>query len=189
MTLVAPAPPRSVVSDEPGALRIEIPVKRNAFGTIFLTFWLGGWACGEYFAANQIVRTKTPFSNLFLLFWLGMWTAFGVFAIWSWAWMLAGREIVRLGNGVLAIRKDIAGLGRTKEYSLSEVRDLRVSPPVYQGRRSMIPDGTIVFDYGAKTYRFAQGIDEAEGKQLIEAVRQRNPIIVAGAATAAKYSW
>lgn len=189
MALVTPSQPRSVVTDEPGALRIEIPVKRNAFYTIFLTFWLGGWACGEYFAAREIIRSKALFTNLFLIFWLGMWTVFGLMAIWSWLWILAGREIIRIESGILAIRKEIGGLGRTKEYSVSEMRDLRVGPPVYQGRRNMIPDGTIAFDYGAKTYRFAQAIDEAEAKQLIDTIRQRYPIPGAGAAATSKPSW
>src|SRR5215469_13962442 len=99
---------------------------------------------------------------------------FGVMAIWSWLWILAGQEIIRFGSGILGIRKDICGLGRTKEYSISEMRDPRASPPVYQSRRNLIPDGTIAFDYGAKTYRFAQAVDGA--KQFIDTIRQRYSI-------------
>ncbi len=33
--------------------------------------------------------------------------------------------------------------------------------------------GTIAFDYGAKTYRFGAQLEEAEAKQIIQAVRER----------------
>lgn len=66
---------------------------------------------------------------------------------------------------------------------------LRVSPPVYQGRKNIIPDGTIAFDYGAKTYRFAQAVDEAEARQLVETVVKRYAIPVAGDTTTSKPSW
>jgi len=64
---------------------------------------------------------------------------FGVMAIWSWLWILAGQEIIRFGSGILGIRKDICGLGRTKEYSISEMRDPRASPPVYQESQKLDP--------------------------------------------------
>lgn len=176
MAVLAPPSARSVISDDAGAFRIEIPVNRSAFHSLFLTFWLGGWACGEFFAVRQLLRKPEISANLFLISWLGMWTVFGVMAIWSWFWMLSGREVIRIGSGVLAIRREVFGIGATKEYSLTEIRDLRVGPPEYQSRRNMIPGGTIVFDYGAKTYRFGQGVDEAEAKQLVREILSRYPI-------------
>jgi hypothetical protein len=173
MAVLTPPKPRSVISDDGGRLRIDIPVVRSLFSFTFLAFWIGGWACGELFAFREVLKSKSIFSNPFLVFWLGMWTVFGVYAIWSWLWLLGGREIIRIENGILSVRKEVGRLGRTNEYSLTDIRALRVSPPVYQSRRNMVPDGTIAFDYGAKTYRLGSGIDEAEAKHLVETIRLR----------------
>jgi hypothetical protein len=35
--------------------------------------------------------------------------------------------------------------------------------------------GTIAFDYGAKTFRFGGGLDEAEASHLIELLKSRYP--------------
>jgi hypothetical protein len=34
-------------------------------------------------------------------------------------------------------------------------------------------NGTVAFDYGARTYRFGRGIDEAEAKQVVAELRPR----------------
>ena len=33
--------------------------------------------------------------------------------------------------------------------------------------------GVLAFDYGARTYRFGAGLDEAEAKQVVIAIKQR----------------
>jgi len=35
--------------------------------------------------------------------------------------------------------------------------------------------GHIAFDYGAKTYRFGAGVDEAEAKQIVKQIVDRYP--------------
>jgi len=42
-------------------------------------------------------------------------------------------------------------------------------------RNNVIVPGVIAFDYGAKTYRFAAGIDEAEANDLIPKIKERLP--------------
>ena len=38
-------------------------------------------------------------------------------------------------------------------------------------RRILGLAGTIAFDYGAKTFRFGDGLDEAEGRQIIKKIQ------------------
>ncbi len=35
--------------------------------------------------------------------------------------------------------------------------------------------GTLAFDYGAKTFRFGAGIDEAEAKQIVAEIQNKFP--------------
>jgi hypothetical protein len=35
--------------------------------------------------------------------------------------------------------------------------------------------GSIAFDYGARTFRFGSGVDEAEAKQILAEIQQKYP--------------
>jgi hypothetical protein len=178
--VVAPAPRRSTVLDRPDGLEIVVPAKRNAFIMLFLFAWLGGWAFGEFSALSGLLRgTDGPVP--FLLFWLIGWTAGGGFAAFVFFWMLAGRERIVLRPRVLAIRREIFGLGRTREYDLAHVKNLRVSPAVYDpfgwtgaARFWGVGGGLVTFDYGAKAIRLAASIDEPEAAQVVQEMRARH---------------
>ena len=111
--------------------------------------------------------------------WLGAWTVGGCAAIAYWMWSVAGHEIISLTPTSLAIRRDILGFGRSREYDLPSVKNLRVDrAPINNSftwsspSRSML-GGAIAFDYGSKTFRFGGGVDEAEASQLIELLKSR----------------
>lgn len=179
---IQPAQARSTVSDEPGGLRIIMPVKRNWFLILFTGFWLCGWAVAESVVPvvlYQQVRAGTlGLESLFLLAWLGCWTVGGGFAIYAWLWNMAGKEVVFLNGMSLIVRREIYGFGRSKEFDLAHLRDLRCSPQGYGPWNASsngwgISGGNIAFDYGARTYRFGTGLDEAEAKHIVKAIKQR----------------
>jgi hypothetical protein len=103
------------------------------------------------------------------------WTVGGCVAIYIWLWNVAGHEIISLTPTSLTIRRDILGFGRSKEYDLPSVRNLRIDPwpenTNLTSRTQLLVGGTIAFDYGAKTFRFGGGVDEAEASHLIELLK------------------
>ena len=70
------------------------------------------------------------------------------------------------------------------EYGLVHVADLRVSAVLSTdpfgwsaGMRFWgLGGGLVAFDYGAKTFRVGAGIDEAEAKRIVDALRARMPV-------------
>ena len=178
---VVPPTRRSTVRDTPEGLEIVIPAKRNAFLLLFVSAWLVGWAMGEIMVVRQLLLGESEAPNLFLFAWLIMWTIGGGWALYTLLWNAIGKEILRLGPGVLATKHDVLGFGRTREYDLSHVKNLRVSPHVHDpfgwsaGMRSWGSGGGVVaFDYGSKTFRFGSAIDEAEGFQVVEELKARH---------------
>lgn len=101
-------------------------------------------------------------------------------AIYKFFWGIWGREIFEIKNqSTLVICLQIFHRKPKDEYSLDQIRDLRVSVD----RQSIIyrinfwcllnpKRGNIAFDYGAKTYRFGEDIDEAEAKQIIAVLQE-----------------
>lgn len=115
-----------------------------------------------------------------MLAWLGVWTVGGVFAIYAWLWQVMGKEILTVQGQTFKTRRSIGGFGFDKEYDFVQMRDVRVgdlgvNPFDFSSSLQLwgVGGGVIVFDYGARTYRFGAGLDEAEAKQVVAAIKRR----------------
>lgn len=176
-----PAESRIAMTNIAEGLRIVMPCRRSWFVICFLAFWLCGWAVAEVMVANQFMKGDSPpEGELFMLAWFGVWTIGGVVAIYAWLWQLIGKEIVTVHGQTFITRRDIGGLGFDKEYSLVQMRDLRMrfvaaSPLELSSSFQLwgIGGGVIAFDYGGRTIRFGAGLDDAEARQVVAAITQR----------------
>jgi hypothetical protein len=162
------------------SVEVIIPTKTNWFIVIFYTFWLGGWVMGEVLVFEQLRSNDLPAeARPFLLFWIAGWTIGGLYAITLLLWTLAGQETVKVENGILEIGKQIFKLKRTKKYDTREVRHFAINVDSSTDMWSMTnlsgffsrKNGVLKFDYGSKTFKFGTGIEEAEGRILLEAFK------------------
>jgi hypothetical protein len=183
MTVIAVPEPRSTVIDLGGELQITIPAPRQVFGTVFTFLWLGGWAFGEIMVTRAILASKSVGANTFMFLWLVAWTVGGAWAIYEVLWWLTGRERVNMDMTSLKLRREVlGGIGRGIELDLAHVRRLRVAPELaaaFGMTASAEPRGykrgIIAFDYGARTFRFGLGLDEAEAAAIVEKLAARSP--------------
>src|SRR5262249_46979610 len=170
---------RTSIEERPDGLCLIIPARRQVFQLFFIPVWLVPWALG----AGLTIRSLRDGSRLevVLLIWLTGWTLGGGWTLFTWLWMLAGQERIVLGPVALTRRYELFGIGRTREYSLANVRRLRVSPEPKEAwrvrERSSIPlgfgHGIIAFDYGAKTIRFGASLDRPEGQMIVSWLKER----------------
>ena len=176
-----PTDARISIADTAEGLRIVMPCRRSWFVICFLAFWLCGWAVAEVMVANQFMRGDSPpEGELFMLAWFGVWTVGGVVAIYAWLWQLMGKEILTARGQTFNIRRDIGGFGFDREYNLVQIRDIRIgsvgaSPLEFSSSLQLwgVGGGAIAFDHGERMYRFGAGLDEAEAKQVLTAIKQR----------------
>ncbi len=173
-----PSKGRAKIYEDINRLEITIPSSRIWIAIIFLTFWMGGWLFGEVTVIGILWKQDTPlFANDFLLFWLLCWTLGGAFVIFVIANMVAGKEVISLERVELRIFRGVFGIGRKKTYDCGEIKNLQLNPelhssPMISQVRSIykLNSGTLKFDYGMKTVKFAAGIDEAEARFLFEKI-------------------
>jgi hypothetical protein len=140
--------------------------------------WLIGWLMGALNAVNQVGRDLP--SDPVLLIWLVVWLVGGGVAAYSWLWMLVGRERILMGSSTLNIKRDIAGIGRTRRYVLSRIRNLRVMlrptglPDFGATARAIgLTGGVIAFECDGTTVRFGASVDEAEARAIVDRMKQR----------------
>jgi hypothetical protein len=178
--------PRFVVETVDGHEQIRIKAQRNLFLMLFLLVWICGWTFGGISAMKALTVSFQPF----LVFWLGGWALGWVVVVATLGWMLSGAEIVRVIGSDLEISYNLFGFTRRKLFRGSDIRDLsayaipifgrysQMSLPFLPGNKS----GCVKFSYGARTMYLGAGLDESEGRLIVERLRKRLP---ASAATSA----
>jgi len=159
------------------AIEVQIPTRKNWFEIGFWIVWLCGWLNAEIFGIGQVFDSdRAILEYLFLIVWLTFWTLAGAFTIAGLLWVLTGQEVIVIDSGIMEIGKQMVGFARAKSYDINEIRQLSLNLSRGSGIRETRNKGTIFFpnrdvlkfDYGLATLKFGDGIDEAEGRLLIE---------------------
>ena len=171
---------RAIITDNLDKVEIVIPGKRNYFILLFFSAWMVGWFFGETSALKQVGNNGAI--DLFMIAWLTAWTLGGIFVVSNMIFILLSKEIIEAGQGTISIRNSAAFFLPAKVYDLIEVKHIRASEEfsIYNsfqfGRKqrgvlSNFNSGTVKFDYGLKTVKFGNDLDEAEARYIIERLK------------------
>lgn len=176
------------IEHEKGQNKLVIPHKSGGvlriFMSLFLIFWLGGWAMGWIQTAQTIISGKSS-DNAFLIFWLCGWTVGGIFAVWFLYRMLrpAVPEIMILGNQVMKYDSGIPpfrvsfGFVRPKDY-WKEMFPKRHKVEFNADHlksislREHAEGNRLTIDYGAERHDLARGITEIEREWLYTTLKE-----------------
>lgn len=174
--------PRYRVKETGTLLQITVPSRKHwfqmAFIGLWLLFWLGGvlGVGGAMFSEIAHSGNDTDFfaPTFFMLVWLTFWAVGGSFALLWLLWQLFGEELIEANFSTLTIKRHIFGLGQTKTFDNRHITELHVTPLIHShacwGRRNQwqtLFEGPLTFDYGAQTFRYANGATKAEARQII----------------------
>ena len=172
MAKIEPSKFRAQISDERGGLRIVIPPTRKWYPILLLSIFIAAWVYGLISIVRQGHNKggglPLPYAVLAMNVGVGLVT-------YALFWQVLGREVIIVNGQWLKTRREIGRWGRTHEYMLAQIRDLRAAQGNEQPSfASGMSGGTsIALDYGAKTYRFGRDIDEAEAKEIVKTIKNR----------------
>ena len=175
---------RAKISETMRSISIELRPKRHWFAIVFATFWLVGWTIGELLALKRVFNgiisgDLLNFGFLFTLICLFGWNYFGFFMIRSWLWLTIGSDIISFDRSKLKIRRKGILFHSPKSYDLQEVKNFAINQhyvnDIFSSNSNknifrLSSNGIFKFDYGLKTIKIGQGIDEAEGRFIIKKV-------------------
>ena len=165
---VAPPLPRFQLQIAEASTRIIIPNRKNWYGILIAIIWLVMFIFIEItFTKSSSINSFSDQPAIFLLF--------GGIGIFFLIWQIAGKETIIITNGLITIANGILVFSYPREYEAQHVKDLRVSQSFESNSPFPIEPGVIAFDYGARTYRFGRGCDEAEAKMILAEITQRYP--------------
>lgn len=176
-----PSTSRITITDTPDELRMVIPCRRSWFVIGMLAFWVCAWGVGEVMGSTSLFKGEVPAGEeKLMLAWLGVWTVSGLAALVALQWQVMGKEIVTVQGQTLKAQREGGGIGFRKEYDLQQMANLRVEQPGFSPfdvSSSLqlwgVGGGVIAFESGNKIRRFGAGLDEAEAKLVVEALKRR----------------
>jgi hypothetical protein len=158
---------------------IRITSPKNIFMLLFTALWLCGWTVGGVDAISQVFSMSGK-EAWFLILWLCVWVVGEFFFLYVFLWGAFGYESVRIGQGIMNIRRAIFSYGLSKNYPLSGVSNLRASglfgsPMSWRFGMTYwgISGGNVAFEYAGKTRRFGINLNEDEANQLVIAIKNR----------------
>lgn len=146
---------------------------------IYLLFsWLLLWTVSGIVVAINYYTMPNVNMKLVIIMWLGFWAYFEFKIGKAFLFRRFGKEKVWVKNGRLFYWRDIAGRGKKLEFDKELMKDLEV---VDKSKKDffasmnesfwVIGGESIVFSYGAKTYRFGIQLPEADARELLRQIR------------------
>ncbi|MCC7187756.1 MAG: hypothetical protein IT312_03365 [Anaerolineales bacterium] len=182
--IVKPSTPKHKTEDLGDKLVVSIPSRKIFPFIMVFSIWSLIWLGGEIslIAAMFTSSTYNILSVSIVIVWFIFWTFLGAVLLYNLLWLLIGKEEIQITNQSITISQVVLGYKRSKEYTADYIKDLDIAWASMQDlmyRRISFPLGTsfgmIAFDYGARTFKFASGIEEAEAKQIIAKIQQKYP--------------
>jgi hypothetical protein len=171
-------PPRFTVEQGLGGEQIRVPARRKAVAFLFLPFWLLFWTMGGVMAIIELQRTGEPLLAIWLCGWAAGWLS--VFLVI--AWMIWGAELIGTPAGDLEIGHSLFGWTRSRLYRGRDISHLSAAEtPFFARFQFSLPfimrarSGAIKFSYGGRTIHAAEGLDEAEGRMIVERLLRHLP--------------
>jgi hypothetical protein len=165
-------------------MSVEVAPLRPLGLYVATPLWLA--ACG-YLSYAYLVPgalggdSKLPPAAYLLLFW-----PIAGYLVYLTLWSAAGAEVLSVAGGELAVERRL--FGRTiyrRSYRLAEIEELRLDPrswwvlgwhyPFSFAKRSWgFGVGPVVFDYGGREVRIAEGLrgNDADSERLLIMLRQ-----------------
>jgi hypothetical protein len=172
MVKVPIPPPRATISEASNGLEVSLPPRRRILVMIFMSIWLCGWVFGEVMVIRELIFARVPGgAGLFMLVWLAGWTVGGGVVTHTLLWSFFGSEHVMLRSDALVITRAHPWWTNSHEYAIESISNLRATPDDHWAWGT--DGGKIAFDYGARTFRFAAGIDEAEARSIVSRMKER----------------
>lgn len=163
-------------------VELHIAAKKEWSNLIFLPVWLAFWTFGGLMAMRWVMHPGPSTPRAFISVWLVGWAFGEVWAIYQWFWTAFGKEIVKISEGALTIKRDILGYGRSRNFPIGTVRDLRASgffpASSYWGNyfaQMKLAGGTVGFDSQGQTQRFGIQLTEPEAQQVVGELKPYMP--------------
>jgi hypothetical protein len=166
-------------TSDPSGLRVVIPYWFGWLVLTFVCFWTLlniRFGYSEWLAISTGIVGPKSFDRLHVS------ELFSVFGFCVGVCLAAGREVVAMNDEHLQVRREILGVGWSKNYALAEVKDIRAGcflDPKAGGKWN--PDHVragLYFDYRGKVHSFGHELEMQDATRIEKLIAESFPDVV-----------
>lgn len=159
--------------------KLTIPADQNLFVIVFFFIWLTAWTVAGLSWIVKLIATLDPSVLPLLIGWSLAWLMSGSFL----AWMLTGRETLRLVGANLEVTREIMGYELQRLFAGQEIRQIATRVPFRFPGCVFFPSpirlsgnsGSVHFSYRGRSYELAYGMNTVEAAAIADWLRERLP--------------
>jgi hypothetical protein len=147
---------------------------------LILFIWFFLWTISGIIVFGQYFLQHDENLRVIIVVWLGFWAYFEYKIFKAFMWRKFGIEKIKLREGKLFYKRDVAGKGKIKVYEFDFIKDFRVAEPKensffenFNNSYWVIAGEKLAFDYYGKEIKFAIQLDEADAKALFKVIKNK----------------
>lgn len=154
----------------------DAPIMKALMGA-WMAMWLviGGiviWSFTVFELTNQEV--------IILVIFLSFWFYYAIQVIRSWAWLMWGKELIKIDQVAFTYKKSVRNYGKASAYYIENIKEMKMNMPKensFQGawEKSAWSKGGERFDfeYMGKIIRFGRKLDHKDADLLFKLITKR----------------
>lgn len=157
---------------------IVISQQVESWKVTLLATWLIAWLfCGAYFVYSLFVEEARD-SKIGLIVMLSFWAYFLVRTGKAYFWRKHGKELIRIWDGQITVKRDIRSYGKAEHYHAENIKELRV---LERSARSFLAVANnsfwvvggemLEFSHLGKTVRMGCQLSLEDAKQLLRVIK------------------
>jgi len=144
---------------------------------MLLFIWFFLWTLSGIIVITQYFMLTDPDTKAAIIVWLGFWAYFEYKIFKAFMWRKFGLEKIKLREGTLFYKRDVAGKGKIKVFEVDFIKDMRMIEPrenyfleSLNNSYWMVAGEKLAFDYYGKEIRFGIQLEVTDAKNLFNVI-------------------
>ena len=161
-------------------LSIVISAFKDVAKNRLLFVWLMLWSICGIIVFTQYFSTINPDIKTVIIVWMGFWGYFEFKILKAYRWRQSGNEMIKIKNGKLSYKFNIAGKGKLTEFDCESIKNLRIidkSDNAFLENINnsywTIANEKLAFDYFGSEFKFAFQLQNEDAKALLKIIKNK----------------
>jgi hypothetical protein len=163
---------------KPEELSIVISASEKRSASYALFFWMICWLISGPLLCYLLWNKPANETKLFIFVFGAFWLYFLVRVFLAFMWKRYGREVIKIREGKVFVKKDILKRGKVHAYDIGFVKNLRKREVNLAGIGTALASAdwlslreALAFDHNGKEVRFGYELSDADAQELLKVVR------------------
>jgi len=151
--------------------------EKTTWKSMLLYAWFSMWTSIGVFVVFELFNNYKREEKLMLLVFLAFWLYFFIRIGKAVLWQAKGKELLKLNDQALIIKKSVFGYGKAQEYFFENIKKIKIYESktnsfeeFFQNSYFVVGGERIIFEYKGKEIKFGRKLNEKDTKLLFQLI-------------------